>query len=451
MKALASMAVPTVLSQIVVLLYNLADTFFIGSVNNPYMVGATSLALTIYLMATALSNVFGVGGASLVARLIGEKKQEDARKVAAYTVVIAFLSSIVFSLIVLAVMDPLLRAMGANDATLDYAKQYVLMTTVIGGLPCIMSMCMAQLLRNVGYAKESGIGIMLGSILNIGLDPLFMFVFLPKGSEVLGAGLATMISNVVCFGYFIFFFYRLRNVTPLSLPYKIEKIGKQNKMSLYTVGVPASLAILLFDIITIVTNRVAVSYGDISLAGMGIVLKLERIPINIGLGICLGMVPLVAYNFGARNMERAKRFFVLTAITTLVISLLSSLLFFFLSEQLIGLFIKDEATIAQGAAYLRGRCFALPFAVFGYVLTNYMNAVGKGKVSLLFAVIRHAVLIIPILLLMNLWWGIDGFTWSELVADVLNIACCSVIFALVLKKMASASPVIEPKPKTPQE
>ena len=206
-KALLVMAVPTVLSQLVVLLYNLADTWFIGKSNNPYMIGASSLALTIFLISTALSNIFGVGGGSLMARLIGEKKNEDARKVVSYTITMALISSVIFSLIIFIGMNPLLKMFGANDNTLKYARQYIIPTTIIGTLPNVMTMCMSQLLRNSGYSKEAGIGIIFGSLINIALDPIFMFVLLPKGNEVLGAGLATLISSICSFIYFIIYFY----------------------------------------------------------------------------------------------------------------------------------------------------------------------------------------------------------------------------------------------------
>jgi len=434
-KALAIMAIPTVLSQMVILLYNLADTWFIGQANNPYMIGASSIALTIFLASTALSNVFGVGGGSLMTRLIGEKKNDDARKVASYTIVMAFISSLVFSMFILIIMNPLLEMLGANENTFKYAKQYIITTTIIGALPNVMTMCMAQLLRNSGYSKESGIGIILGSLLNIILDPFFMFILLPKGNEVLGAGLATLISSICSFLYFIVYFHKLRNKTVLSIPHKKEKIENKYKKSLYSVGIPAAIAILLFDIITIVTNRIAVSYGDISLAAMGIVLKVERIPINIGLGVCLGMVPLVAYNHGAQNSKRVKDFFTLTLMANIIFSTISAIIFFTLSKSIVSLFIKNNATILQGIIFLQGRCFALPFMMIGYVITNYMNAIGKGKTSFLLALIRHLILIIPIMIVMNLIWKINGFIWSEIVADMLNAIVAFIIFKYVNKNI----------------
>ena len=433
-KALAVMALPTIASQVVILIYNLADTWYIGRTNNPYMIAASSLALTIYLAIVALSNVFGVGGGSLMVRLAGEKKEADAKKVASYSVAMAAISAIAFSLLVLLFMNPLLGFLGASENTLLYARQYVLTTTVLGGLPTVMSMCMPQLLRNAGYSKEAGIGVGMGSLLNVALDPLFMFVLLPTGSEVLGAGIATMLSNVCSFAYFIIMYRKLREKTVLVLPCRIERIAADYKRSLYSVGIPAAFAIFLYDLVTIVINRLTASYGDIPLAAMGIVLKLERIPINIGLGVCLGMVPLIAYNYGSGNRERMKQFFSLSRIVILGFSCVCVILFWLFARTIVGAFISDEETILQGISFLRGRCFSLPFMMIGYHIVNYMNAVNQGKVSLLLAIIRHILLIIPITILMNRIWGISGLTWAQLVSDFLNALIAMGIFVRVDSK-----------------
>ena len=419
-KALAVMALPTVASQMIILVYNLADTWFIGRTNNPYMIGASSLALTVYLSIVALANVFGVGGGSLMVRLIGEKKPEDARRVASYSVALAAISAVIFSLLILALMEPLLKALGASDNTFLYAKQYVFTTTVLGGLPTVLSMAMPQLLRNAGYSREAGIGVGIGSLTNILLDPLFMFVLLPEGKEVLGAGIATLLSNCCSLAYFIFMFRKLRDKTVLVLPRRIEKIDGTQKKSLYSVGLPAAFAIFLFDLVTIVVNRLTAGYGDVALAAMGIVLKLERIPINIGLGVCLGMVPLIAYNFGAGNQKRTRQFFSLARVTILVFSCVCAVLFWLFARPIVAAFISNEETIAQGVPFLRGRCISLPFMMIGYHTVNYMNAINRGKISFLLALIRHIALIIPLMLLMNALWGLSGLTWSQAAADALN-------------------------------
>ena len=189
------MALPTVASQMILLIYNLADTWFIGRTDNPAMIGASNLGLTVYLITASLTNVFGVGGGSLMVRLIGEKKEDDARKVASYSVIASGIAAAAFSVLTLIFMTPLLTLLGADDATMVYSKQYLVTTVVLGSVPTILSMSMPQLLRNAGYSKEAGLGVGLGSLLNVGLDPLFMFVILPQGYEVLGAGIATMLRS----------------------------------------------------------------------------------------------------------------------------------------------------------------------------------------------------------------------------------------------------------------
>ena len=436
-KALAVMALPTIASQMIILIYNLADTWFIGRTNNPYMIGASSLALTVYLAVTALANVFGVGGGSLMVRLIGEKKPDDARRVASYSVALAAVSAVVFSLLILAFTEPLLKALGASDNTFLYAKQYVFTTTVLGALPTVLSMAMPQLLRNAGYSKEAGIGVGIGSLLNILLDPLFMFVLLPEGKEVLGAGIATLLSNCCSLAYFIFMFRKLRDKTVLVLPRRIEKISGDQKRSLYSVGIPAAFAIFLFDLVTIVVNRLTAGYGDVALAAMGIVLKLERIPINIGLGVCLGMVPLIAYNYGAGNRKRTRQFFSLARIAILAFSCVCVVIFWLFARPIVAAFVDHEETIAQGVPFLRGRCISLPFMMIGYHIVNYMNAVNKGKISFLLAVIRHIVLIIPLMLLMNMLWGLRGLTWSQAAADGLNAVVAIIVCKRVDRGLAS--------------
>ena len=430
-KALAKMALPTVASQIVVLIYNLADTWFIGRTNDPNMIGASSLALTVYLAAVALSNVFGVGGGALMVRLLGENKPDDARKVASYTMTSCTVAALAFSLLVLIFADPILTFLGADEFTIDYGRQYLMTTTVIGGIPTILSMCMPQLLRNSGFSGAAGFGVMLGSILNVLLDPLFMFVVLPKGSEVLGAGIATALSNFISLAYFIVMFIRVKDKSVLSLPTKFVKIEKKYLKSFYTVGIPAAIAIFLFDLVTIVLNKLTVDYGNVHLAAMGIVLKLERLSTNIGLGVCLGMVPLVSYNYGSGDFKRMNRFSTLARTVIIVFASVCAVLFFIFAENIVGAFIDEEETIRLGAAFLRGRCFSMPFMMVGYHAVNYMNAVDKGKVSFLLAMIRHIVLIIPAMLIMNAVWQLDGLVWSQVAADAANAVVAYLIFRKV--------------------
>lgn len=420
-KALTIMALPTVISQVIVLLYNIADTWFIGRTDNPYMIGAASLVLALFLSMAALSNLFGVGGGSLMVRLMGKGDTEEARKTASYSISMSAIFSVVFSLICLVLMDPILRLLGASDNTLEYSRQYLLFTVVIGGLPTVLSLTMPMILRNAGYAKEAGIGVSLGGLLNIALDPIFMFVILPDGYQVLGAALATMISNIISMVYFIVVYLRMKDKTILRLPKRLEKLRPDSLKSFYSVGIPAAIILLLFNSVNIVTNRLTVSYGDIPLAAIGIVMKVERLPVNIGLGVCLGMVPLVAYSFAKKDFKRMDSIFSAARITILVVAVLSMVASYLFAEPIVNAFINEPETIRLGTEFLKARCFAMPFMIVGFQIVNFMQAVNQGKMSFLLTIIRHLLLNIPALVIMNMIWGMTGLIWAQTVSDVLNL------------------------------
>ena len=197
LQALAAMAVPTIISQLINLIYNMVDAFFIGRTGNSYMMAATTITLTMVMLNVAFSNLFGVGGGSLVARLMGRKEHGSARKVSAFSAYGAMLLAITYSILVGLLLNPVLRLLGASDATIGFARQYALIVIVLGSLPSILSLTLAHLLRNAGHSVKASMGLSMGGVLNMVLDPLFMFVILPRGQEVAGAAIATTLSNVI--------------------------------------------------------------------------------------------------------------------------------------------------------------------------------------------------------------------------------------------------------------
>lgn len=434
-KALAVMAVPTIASQLILLIYNLADTWFVGRTGNPYMIGGISLASTIYLAILVAANVFGVGGASLMARRIGEKRFDDARKVASYSMTYSAISAAAISVLTLVFMNPILRFLGASENTIEYGRQYLMIVVVIGAVPSVLQMTMPQIIRNAGYSKEAGFGVGLSSIVNMILDPLFMFVLLPDGYEVIGAALATLAANFAALAYFITVFRRVRNESVINLPVRIERIGRENAKALFSVGIPSGVTILLFDLVTIVINRLAASYGDIPLAAMGIVLKLERIPVNVGTGICFGMVPLIAYNYGARNFKRMDQFANISRNAIVGFSILCLVILRVFAAPLVGAFIADEATVSAGIIFLKGRSLALPFMMVGFFVVYYMNAVTKGVVAFFLSILRHLVLLIPVMLIMDRFMGMSGLVWSPLAADVFGSVVSYIVYLKVSKSL----------------
>ena len=434
-QALTIMAVPTIISQLIVLIYNLADTWFIGQTDDPYMVAAAALVSTVFLMITGLSNLFGVGGGNLVVQLLGRRQEDEARRAASLSLVMAAGSALVFSLLCLAFMDPLLYLLGASENTIGYARQYLIPVVIIGALPTLLANTMSTMLRNVGYSKEAGFGVSLGGLLNVGLDPLFMFVLLPKGYEVLGAALATLLSNLVSFVYFIVVYQKVRSKTVLALPRRIERVQKSSMRAIFSVGVPAALSLLLYDLTNIIINKLSSGHGDIELAAMGIILKVERLPLNICVGICLAMMPLVAYNFASGDRQRMLAFFRISRRAGLAVAAVCIALYWPLAPQIMHAFIHDEQTVALGTVYLRARCFAPIMMFLCFHMVHYMQALGKGGVSLALAAIRQLGMNIPLLLLLDHFFGMTGMIWTQVIADALTAAISYLIYAHVKREL----------------
>lgn len=443
-RALLIMAVPTIISQLIALIYNIADTWFIGRAGNPYMVAASSLVLTVFLMAGAISNLFGVGGGTLVVRLLGAKDEEEAEKAASLTVTMAFFAAIAFSCLCLIFMNPLLRALGASDNTIGFARQYLLFVVVIGGVANVVSGAMSFLLRNAGYAREAAFGLSMGGILNIALDPLFMFVILPDGYQVMGAGIATMLSNYCSLFYFIMTFRRVRQESVLDLPRRIEHLRPESFRNIFSIGVPAAFSVFLYDLTNIVINRLTASHGDLELAGMAIVMKVERLPLNVGIGICLAMIPLVGYNYASGDLKRMDSFFTSARVAGLAVGAVSVLLYRVFTGPIVGAFIAEPETVRLGTQFLKARCFATPFMFLSFNMVNYMQAVNRGRISFLLAVIRQLCLNIPILFLLEALFGMNGIIWTQLTADIFNVIISYIIYARVRRQITAEKSAAAP-------
>ena len=426
--SLAKMAIPTIVSQLITLIYNIADTWFIGQTHNPYMVGASSIVLTIFLMTAAIANLFGVGGGSLVVRLIGSQDKNEASNVASLSLIMAGITALFFSLLCFIFMNPLLTFLGASQNTIGYAKQYLFFVVIIGAIPTVLSQTMSSMVRNIGYSKEAGFGLGLGGIINVILDPIFMFLIFPDGYQVAGAAVATLLANIITFIYFIFIYQKLKDKTVLSFPHTIEKIRHDSLVSLFSVGIPAAMSLLLFDLTNIVINKLVAGHGDIQLAAIGIVLKVERLPLNIGIGICLGMTPLVAYNYASQNIKRMHDFFIAARRSGFIISIICVVFYYLCAPIIMQSFISDSQTIKYGTMFLQSRCFATPFMFLSFHMVHFMQAIDRGKTSFALAIIRQICLNIPLLFLMNSLFGISGIVWTQLIADMLNVMISYIIY-----------------------
>ena len=438
-KALLTMAVPTIISQLITMIYNLADTFFIGMSNDPYKVAAASVVGVLFFMLNSLSNLFGVGGGSLLSRLLGEKREQDARRVGAFSIYGSLMLAAVYSLVCFLFTQPLARLLGASDNTIDYASSYLFWVVVIGGIPSTVGLTMSHLLRSAGYSKESAFGLALGGISNTLLDPLFMFVILPAGNEVTGAAIATLLSNTITLVYFLFTFHRLKEKSVLTVSPKHARLERKLILSILSIGLPSAVTSLLANITSIVKNNLTAGYGDVELAAYGIVLKADMLPLNIGMGLCQGMMPLVAYNYASHNYPRMKRFTYAAQISGMGAACFFIILYEVFAPQIIWLFIRDEATIAYGQNFLRIACLATPFVISNFQKIYSLQAMGKGKESLILGIFRQGLFAIPILLIMNHFVGLYGVVAAQLISDGITFIFSTLIYRKVYNRLTEAA------------
>lgn len=419
--ALRQMIVPAAVSQIIVLIYNMADTFYIGRTNNPYMLAGASLILPVFNMLLCLSSLAGIGGGTLISRLLGSGEEEEARKVSAFSFWLAVALSLAFSLGLGCFMTPALRFLGAGENIFLYARQYSFCVIVLGAVPTVLSNVMAHLVRSVGMSREAGFGITLGAVLNIALDPVFMYLILPGGQQVLGVGVATLLSNCVACAYFLVILWQIRQHTVLTAAPRDGLPRGRNIAAVFGVGIPSAVASLLFDLDYVVIDKLMVSYSEVALAAIGIVLKVERLPLNVGIGICQGMVPLVAYNCASGNEKRMNQVIRLSLATGLVVAAASILLYELFTPWIVRVFISDAPTVGLATTFLRIRILATPLMFLSFFTVYIFQGFGNGRISLFLGVVRWAVFNIPMLYLLNFCIGMYGIVWSQIAADILTV------------------------------
>lgn len=445
-KALATLAIPTIISQLISMIYNLADTFYIGLANNPSQTAASSIAFTLLFMMNCIPNLFGVGAGSLISRLLGEKKDKDAGGVAAFSFYSTLIVSALYSMAVLIFMEPVLRLLGATDSALPYAEQYAFWVIVIGAVPAALSMTMSHLLRSEGYASKASFGLGLGGVLNIILDPVFMFLILEPGNEVKGAAIATMLSNVITFIYYIAIYLKIRKKTVLSLDVRKAIPERRFVFSVLAVGIPSALGSFLACLSNIVINNLASGYsdlyGDVPVAAIGIAKKIDMLPMNVGFGLCQGMMPLVAYNYASGDHKRMRDFSRVTRTASMTFAAVCVVLFQLFATYICAIFNGHEATVLMSTDFLRILCLSVPFMLFNLQISFSFQAMGMGKQSLILSSLRQGVVNIPLLFVMNHFFGLYGIVWTQLISDIITGIISYIVYHRSLGKLMSESKTV---------
>lgn len=434
-KALATLAVPTIISQLITIIYNLADTFFVGRTNDPFKVAAATISFLFLFMTTALANLFGIGGGSLISRLLGEKKPEEAKRVCALSFYGAVLISAIYVFVMSVYMEPILRLAGASDNTIVYAKDYIFWAIIIGGIPTTVSLTVAHLLRSEGFARDASIGLGMGGISNIILDPIFMFYILPKGQEVAGAAIATMVSNMISCIYLLIVFLKRTKTTCMSVSIKNAVAGLKYTLKIFSVGFPSTISTLLSCISNSVINNLISGYGDIPMAAMGIVKKIDMIPLSISMGICQGMLPLVAYNYASGNYKRMRAFSNCAILWGILFAGFCILIFELFTGHIVRLFIEEEETLALGTSFLSIACLATPLMITNVQMNYTFQAMGKGPQTLLLASCRQGLINIPLLFIMNSIFGLYGIICTQIIADGITMIISFSMYLSIYKQL----------------
>lgn len=441
-KAVAQLAIPTVVGCLVMILYNLADTYFVGMINNAYETAAVTVVAPVILAFNAVNNLFGVGPSSLMSRALGVKDYDLVKKTAAFGFYGALIFGLIFSLLCFAFKTPLMYLLGASELTLGPTSAYMFWTVLLGAVPSILNVVMGSLVRAEGSALHATIGTMSGCILNIILDPIFI---LPKGLNMgaAGAGCATFISNCVACLYFFVFIFVKRDATYVSInPKDFKPTGYIIKES-FGVGVPAAIQNLLNVTGMTILNSSMAGYGDEAVAAIGIAHKTTMIPMYVAMGISQGVMPLVGYNWAAGNRKRMRDGIVFTAQIAGAFMIVATAGFYFGSEAIMEWFMDNELVVSYGGSFIRGLCLAQPFLAVDFLGVGIYQACGMGKMSFYFAIARKIVLEIPALLILDKLFPMYGLAYAQPIAEVI----LSVAAYFCIRKILNGSFGTEKVPK----
>lgn len=439
-KAVFSLAIPTVLSMIVSVFYNMVDTFFVGQTGNPHQVAAVSVATPVFLFFMAAGNIFGVGGSSFLSRALGEKHYDKVKKISAFCFYGGIVVGIAGQILMFTFMRPILRAIGTSGNTFEFARQY-LFWVACGGPAMVVAGAFTNLIRGEGAAKSSMIGMMSGTVANIILDPIFIldsFHGIPGfGMGVAGAAIATVIGNLVSIAVFLLHVCSKNSVLSIRPRYFSVRGGILS--GVLAIGLPASLVNILMSLSNIVTNKILVSYGDIPVAAMGIAMKANMLVIFVQLGFAMGIQPLIGYNYGARNFTRMKSVMKFSMLCVVIAGCKLTGIYFAFTRQIISVFISDPAVIETGIKLLRMLMCSGPFIGIMFVFNFTFQAMGKAVPALVLAASRQGFIFLPMIYLLNAIFHLDGAIFAQPVADFCAIFIALGMFLHMNKRFAPES------------
>lgn len=422
-RAYFKMALPVVLSMLVSLVYNMVDTWFIAQTQNTALVAGVSLCAPMFTLMVAMGDIFGLGGSSLISRLLGQGEEKRVRHVSAFCSYGAIVWGVLVGALMLIFRQPILHLLGASSDTMDSAMAYY-SYLALGAPAIIFTLVPSNILRTEGMAVASMVGSITGTVVNIILDPIFIFG-LNMGAG--GAALATVLSNVVSAVLLIVLL--VTKSQQLSVRPGDCSVQGTELREILVIGVPASITNLMQSFAMTLTNRFLLPYGTENVAALGIALKVNMIVMLIMVGFAFGAQPLLGYNYGANNRERLRDILKFDVLVQLVFSVVMTVVFLISAPQIIRIFMSDGGVIQAGSRILRCMVISMPLMGIILVCTTLFQAAGKAMPAFLLSISRQGVALLICMVVLSAVFGFYGVILAQAAADVV-----SVILALVLLK-----------------
>ena len=431
-KAVITNVVPSIVSMIMVLLYNLADTFFIGQTKDAYKVAAVSLATPAFMIFMAIGMLFGIGGTSLISRMIGEGRKEKAKNTSSFCFWSGFSIGVVAMVLIRVFSEPICRSIGASADPLAYTLQYVNIVSL--GVPfLIVGNSFSNIIRAEGMPKTAMLGMIIGNMMNIVLDPIMILVF---DWGVAGAAIATVIGNVFAAVFYIF--HLMSKKTILSINPKDYKIGDRICTGVLAIGIPASLNSMLMSISNILINNVMTGYGDMAVAGLGVAMKVNMIVVMLLIGLGTGVQPLLGYCFGAGNRKRYMAVLRFSLILAFCMSAVMTVICYCGAGPLVTAFLDNDDAFGYGMSFSRIYILSGPVMGILFVLINAIQSTGAAIPSLILSVSRQGILYIPILAVFSrVFDEARMVALAQPVTDYLAAALAVILFIVTYKKYFS--------------
>lgn len=411
-RLVVSLGIPTTISMLVTNIYNMADTFFVGTLGTSAS-GAIGIVFGFMSIIQAFGFMYGQGAGSIISRKLGQKDEKEASVYASIGFFLSLSTGVLLSIIGFFCMNPLLRLLGSTETILPYARSYVFYIMLSSPL-MMSSFTMNNILRYEGRASLAMVGLVAGAVLNIAGDPVFMFVF---HMGIAGAGLSTALSQCVSFTILLSAFLRGKTQSRLSLRYfRIDR----KTWDIVSVGFPSMIRQGLASLSTMVLNHCAAVYGDAAIAAMSIVSRVNFFMFAVGLGMGQGFQPVAGYNYGAQKFSRVRKAFRFTLVLSEGMLAVMALLGFLLSPVVVGWFRNDPEVVAVGSVALRYQCFALLFQPLAVMSNMTFQITGQRMLASATAMLRSGLYFIPVVIVLSLTTGVWGIETAQAIADIMT-------------------------------